>query len=381
MPPRRRRPYLKLGIAIVLVVGIGVAIQLRPRATLEVAVVRVARGAVRDVASSSTAGEVTPLSRALVRTEVPGRVLKRNFDRGQSVRRGDAVVALVATEFEVRVREARAALATAHVGITQADVNLKQAEDTYQRNLALTQRGALGTEQRDSAQSTRDGARAALAAARAKVAQAEAALQAARVTRDKVDLRAPFDGLLTDVAPYPGDELVIGAPVFEIIDAARLRVEATLDEADASRVRVGQPVEVTLDALPGKVFTGSVEQVGPALRRDPKGARVMPIRVAVQDGRELRAGMGANVRVVVAERGDVLYVPSNAVVGRGITRSVFVVADGRARVRPLKVGLSDWERTEILEGVAEGERIITTLNLKGLADGVTVQVKGEPARK
>jgi HlyD family secretion protein len=380
MPPRRRlNPYIKLSLGVVVLGGLGAAVELRPRPPVEVGAITVGRGSVRDVASSSTAGEVTPLSRALVRTEVPGRVLTRALDRGQTAKKGAIIVALDPTELDVRLKEARATLAAAQVGVTQADVALRQAEDLSRRNQALFQRQALGAEQRDSALSARDGAKAALAAARAKVAQAEAALQAARVARDKADLRAPFDGLLTDVIPYPGDELVLGAPVFEIIDAGKLRIEASLDEADASRVQPGQPAEVTLDALPGKVLPATVTQVGPALRRDAKGARVMPIRVEVADGRELRAGMGANVRVIVAERRDVVYLPSNAVVGRGVTRSAWVVQDGKARLRQVKVGLSDWERTEVLDGVKAGDQVITTLNAKGLADGAPVRVLGEPA--
>ncbi|HEY3353942.1 MAG TPA: efflux RND transporter periplasmic adaptor subunit [Polyangia bacterium] len=381
MKPRRRvNPYVKLSIGLVVVGGVGAAVELRPRPPVEVAVVQVTRGSVRDVASSSTAGEVTPLSRALIRTEVPGRVLRRAFDRGQTVKRNEVVVALDPTELDVRIKEARAAVAAAQVGVTQADVALKQAEDLATRNVALFQRQALGAEQRDSALSARDGAKAALAAARARVTQVEAALATARVLREKADLRAPFDGLLVDVVPYPGDELILGAPVFEIIDATRLRVEANLDEADASRVKVGQPAEITLDALPGKVLAASVAQVGPALRRDAKGARVMPIRVDVADAAELRAGMGANVRIVVAERRDVLFVPSNAVVGRGVTRSAWVVAAGRAQLRPIKVGLSDWERTEVLGGVADRDQVITTLNAKGLVEGAPVKVAGAPAK-
>jgi HlyD family secretion protein len=381
MPPRRRtNPYLKLGIVVVVLAGLGAAIELRPRAPLDVTVIPVARGSVRDICSSSTAGEVTPRSRALVRTEVAGRVLRRAFDRGQTVKKGDVIVALDPTDLEVRLKEARAGVAAARVGVTQADVSLKLAEDTYRRNVALVERGALGVEARDGAKSAKDSAHAALAAARAKVDQMEAAVATARVARDKADLRAPFDGLLTDVVPYPGDELVLGAPVFEIIDAGHLYVEATLDEADASRVAVGQPAEVTLDALTGKVLAARVSQVGPALRRDAKGARVMPIRVDVTEPGALRAGMGANVRVIVAERRDVLYVPSSAVVGRGITRSAWVIENGHARLRTIKVGLADWERTEVLSGLVEREPVITSLNAKGLVEGAPARVKGEPTK-
>jgi HlyD family secretion protein len=381
MPRPRRSLWIKLGVPLVVVVALGAAIELRPRPMIAVGVLKVARGTVRDIASSSTAGEVMPLQRALVRTEVPGRVVRRNHDRGETVKKGAVVVALDTAELDARLREARAALAAAHVGVTQAQVTLKQAEDTYARNHALFERKALGAEAVEQALSARDGAKAALLAARARVAQSEAAVQTARVARERSELHAPFDGLLADVVPYVGDEVIVGAPIFEILDAGKLRVEANLDEADASRAAVGQPVEVSLDALPKVTLRGSVSQVGPALRRDVKGARVMPIRVDLVDTSLLRAGMGANVRVVVAERANVLYLPSNAVVGRGFKRTVFVIQDGKARVRPIETGLADWERTEIKSGLNEGETVISTLNVKGLDDGVPVKVQADAPGK
>jgi len=378
MPRPRRRLWVKIVVPLVVLAALGLAIELRPRAVVEVGVVRVARGTVRDEVSSSTAGEVTPLQRATVRTEIPGRVLRRNSDRGAEVKRGAVVVALEAAELDGRLREARAAHAVAQAGVTQAQVTLSQAEETLRRTQTLLDRQAVGAEARDNARSARDGARAALAAARARVAQTAAAVQLAKVARDRAELRAPFDGLLTDVLPHVGDELVIGAPVFEIVDASRLRVDANLDEADASRVKVGQRVEVTLDALPGVTLKGRVAQVGPALKRDLKGARVMPIRVDLSDTKRLRAGMGANVRVVVAERAGVLYLPSNAIIGRGVKRSVFVIQEGKMRSRNIETGIYDWERTEITGGLKEGEEVISTLNVKGLDDGVPVKVKGAP---
>ncbi len=222
-------------------------------------------------------------------------------------------------------------------------------------------------------------AREAVRAQAAQLAQAEAALKVAQVARSRAQLTAPFDGVVADQPCNPGDELSPGALAFELIDDARLHVDASVDEADAARVRVGQPAWLTLDALPGMRFAGRVSQVAPAVRRDVKGARTLPIEVEVADARAageagVKPGMSVNVEIIVSEKPDVAFLPTNVIVGRGVKRTVFRVDGGRVKKVEVAVGLANWDRSEITSGVAPGERVVATLNAKGLDDGVEVKV-------
>src|SRR5439155_6243035 len=169
----------------------------------------------------------------------------------------------------------------------------------------------------------------------------------------------------------------------EIIDASKLPVEAAIDEADVGRVRVGQPATLKLDGMPGQPIAGVLSKVGPTVRKDLKGARTMPIEVDVLDvpaaaAAGLRAGMSANVEIRVAEKADVVSLPTNVIVGRGTRRTVFRVEEGRARVREVQVGLSNWDRSEILGGVSLNDQIVATLNAKALEDGVPVTAGAKP---
>ena len=94
----------------------------------------------------------------------------------------------------------------------------------------------------------------------------------------------------------------------------------------------------------------------------------------------VRPGMSANVDVRVAEKQNVLNLPTNVIIGRGTKRSVYVIDQAVARERPIQIGMSSWERTEIVSGLAEGDRVVANLNAKGLADGVAVQPAAERAR-
>jgi multidrug efflux pump subunit AcrA (membrane-fusion protein) len=92
----------------------------------------------------------------------------------------------------------------------------------------------------------------------------------------------------------------------------------------------------------------------------------------------VRPGMSANVDVQVAEKLNVLSLPTNVIIGRGTKRSVYVIASGIARARSVETGLSSWERTEIVSGLGEGEVVVGTLNVHGLADGMPVREMGLP---
>jgi len=382
LPPSRRRGTRTRWIVRAALLGAVVAgLALLPRALkpkpLAVKVIRVERATVRDEVSSSTAGEVRPALRATVRAEIGARVISVKHRRGDRVKRGEVVVALDAADLEARLAQAVATLRAQEVAIGQVRARVATATRQAERARTLAERGAGTTQLSEDAQAVAKEAEEALRAADAQRGQAESAVRVARVARGKAELTAPFDGLLVEVLPDPGEQLAPGAPVFELIDDRSLKVEATVDEADAAKVKIGQPAMLRLDALP-KPIAGRVAQVAPAVRRDLKGARVLPIDVEVADvpaalAAGLKPGMSANVEITVAEKRDVPSLPTSAVVGRGLKRTVFFVEGGVAHVRSVEIGVQNWERSEIVGGVSVGDTVISSLNVKGLEDGVAVR--------
>lgn len=377
------RTWRKWITRAVLVGGAAAAVALAPRAfrkpPVAVEVVRVEKATVRDEVSSSTAGEVMPERHATVRAELGARVMAVKHRRGDRVERGAVIVALDAADLDARVQQALATVEAQAAQVAQAEARAQAQARSAERAKALADKGA-GTSQlaEDAAAAAREAVEA-VKAARGLLAQSQAALRVARVARAKAELTAPFTGQLVEVSLDPGEELAPGAPVFEIIDDSRLHVEAAIDEADVGRVRVGQPATLKLDAMPDRPIAGALSKVGPTVRKDLKGARTMSIEVDVLDvpaaaRAGLRAGMSANVEIRVAEKAEVVSLPTNVIVGRGTRRTVFRVEDGRARVREVQVGLSNWDRSEILSGVSVGDQIVATLNAKQLEDGAPVTV-------
>src|SRR5262245_51671422 len=376
---RRRSPWLRRAIIAAVVVGVLVLLfrAVTNRPPLEVEVVKATRGTVTDEISSASAGEVLAERDATVRADLSGRVLAVKHRRGDRVKKGETVVAVDSADLEARVKQAQATVEAQRAQVAQADAHADAGRKTAQRSRSLAERGAETEQMADDAEARSREADAAARAAHAQLDQSVAALQVARVARSHAELTAPFDGLLVDITVDPGDELTMSGAVFQIVDDSRLRVEAPIDEADIGKVKVGQPATLRLDALPDQPIPGVVARMDPTVRKDEKGARTLKLEVEVANLEDavkkgLRSGMSANVDIRVAEKQDLISLPSNVIVGRGTRRTVYVVENGVAKEHVAQVGLSSWERSEIVSGVTEGQEVISSLNTKGLAEGVAV---------
>ena len=380
-PSRGRRAVGRIALIVALAAGGWFAQRSWPKKPLTVRVTKAAVGIVRDVVSSSVAGEVTPELQATVRSELGGQVVAVRFARGARVNKGDLIVQVDPLDLDARLQQAQAAADTAEAQRAQAQSRLDTLRHQAERASLLASRGA-GTVQisEDAAAAVTESAQSVQAITSQK-AQSQAALAVARVARSRADIAAPFTGVLTDVPVHLGETLPPGTPVLQIIDDGRLHVDATVDEADAAKVHEGQPAELHLDALPEHAIAGRVVRVDPVVKRDVKGARTLTVEVEVAGvtaarAAGLRPGMSANVEIIAAEKRDVLAVPSNAIVGRGVSRFVYALEpEGRLfrlRKRVVHIGLSNWERSEIASGLTAGTMVLLSLNEKGVEDGALV---------
>lgn len=358
-----------------LLAAVAIALVLAwPHKPLAVRVESVGRGLVEDVVTSAVAGEVTSAHSTQVRSEVEGVVAAVKARRGATVKRGQLIVSIDPGEFDARLAQARAQEEIAEASLAQAQAQEAAARPSAARVLRLLAHGAATEDAADRARAELLSALAGERLARAHIAEARAELQLAVLARRKADLTAPFAGALQQVYPEVGADLVPGAPAFDLIDEAATRVETSIDEADTARVAVGQEAELSLDAYPGVVFKGTVSLVAPAIAPDPRlgTTRSLPIWVDVAPDPRLRIGMSSTVQIIVAHKSGVLFIPSQLVLGRGVTRSVYRVEAGVARKVSVETGLSNWERTEILSGLSEGDAIVSSLDVPGLTDGVRV---------
>jgi membrane fusion protein, multidrug efflux system len=278
----------------------------------------------------------------LLRTEVTGRVQAIGFRDGQAVQRGQVLIALDASLNEAEVEQAQAELAL-------AQSNLKRTADLAAKNF-------VSSSAQDQAESN--------------VAVLQARLQLAQARLSKMRVVAPFDGVVGIRSVNVGDVLRDGTDIVNIEDIRTLKVDFRVPERFFTQIKVGLPVEVTTDALPGATYRGSIEAINPRL--DANG-RSLELRAALgnSDGR-LRPGMFARVRVIVGDRPAAFLVPEEAIVPQGDRFFVFRVVDGKAQRVPVRLGVRRDGQVELLDNVQVGDRIVVA--------GMRVQRDGQPVR-
>ncbi len=269
---------------------------------------------------------------------------------------------------------------------------MEQAEADFKRLESLFQQKAVSQSDRDqaalAARVAREAYQAALAnqrqnqarqeevlSSRANIEQLEAAVTVAKAMQAKAFIRAPFSGVIGDIFVDEGEAVTPGVPLLQLIQDSVRYVEAPFDEANAAELKVGQATRLNLDAYRGVDFPGEVEYIAPVVMLNPDLSRTLNVKVRVlEDQEKFIPGMSADVVVLVDEKENVLYLPSEALVRQ---RYAYVVENGIARRREVKIGIGNWKTTEILEGLEEGETVITSVSIKELQDGVKVRIVSE----
>jgi HlyD family secretion protein len=305
---------------------------------------------------------------------------------------------LVAGPSKEEIKAARANLEQAQASRDQAQVAYDQVADRpdvamLPQSLQLEQATiAYETAKANFELATRDPSAAELSAARSAIAQAEAALarlqegtsdedllvaqlavqqaelatEQARLSLDQAQhqlegttLTAPHDGVITAVGVKPG-ELSGGQPAFVLTDLSKFHIDITVDEIDIGRVAVGQPVTVTLDALPGETLTGRIDQIADTAQLD---SGVVTYKVTIDLGSTsapLRVGMTTNVDIVTERREQVLLVPNRYVRIDRTTGKAYVDRATGDQVQPIEIqiGLRDESFSEVLAGLQEGDTVV-----------------------
>jgi membrane fusion protein, multidrug efflux system len=278
---------------------------------------------------------------------VPGRVMKVGVAEGDAVREGQVLATIDPAPLQDERREAAASL-------EQAKATLQNAQSNLQRTQQLFDKGvAAGKEVED--------ARRDLAAAEAGLEQTSAVLDRATRQVARAEVRSPLSGQVIR-RMVNGGEQVDGTPAQPIVEVANLNqveLAANVPSSSMARVAPGQPVGVSSDAYPERVFTGSVLTVAPAV--DPStSAALVRIRIPNPD-RALKIGMFADARIQLSAHANAVVVPPSALVRtQGGAASVYVVSDDLAQRTDVQVGLETREAVEILTGVKDGQVVLTS---------------------
>ena len=339
-------------------------------------------------------GVVAARESASISSRIVATIAGIRVKAGDRVRAGDVLITLDARDVTEHTGLARASAVAAEKALTQARAAQSAAEAEHRlatasgkRITTLHARNSATDQERDEAGARLAGAAARLAGteaaiegADANLASARAAVGVATATESFSTVRAPFDGLVTERLTDPGTLAAPGVPLLRIESDGARQVVVRVDEARAAYVHPGDQMTVLIDAAaePGaddKGLEGVVAEVARAVGVDQ---RAFTVKVRLPSSVTARTGSFARVVFRGAPR-QALLVPAHAIQRHGQVLSVYVVQDGVARLRLIRVGASSSEGVEVVTGLDAGESIVVS-PLTRLADGARVTVASVPTR-
>ena len=294
-----------------------------------------------QAAAEKVPGSLRARLRAVIEAKVSGRIAKLSAVEGKSVQAAELLA-------ELDVQEIKAKLDQAVAVKEQAERDLVRYDELYRKN--ATAREAF------------EGMQAKAAVARAAVVEAQTMLGYARIT-------APFNGVITRKLADVGDLAAPGKPLFEMEDPASLRFEASLPESLLGKAELGAVFSVKIASIP-EDLRGKVSEVAPTA--DPN-SRTFLVKLDLPQNGALRSGLFGHVEIPLPER-PILKIPAPALIKRGQMEIVFVVQDGKARLRLVRSGQRLEREVEILAGISPGERLVGE-GAAALRDGQPVEAR------
>jgi HlyD family secretion protein len=408
---------MKLGLfAGLLVIVVGAIVALGAAKGRKKAVeVRMEQVGTRDLVAVVTAsGKIEPDTKVDILSDIQGRITRIGVKEGDMVKKGDFLIQIDPAVYVAAVARSEALLSSSQSDLIRARANEDQAKRALSRSLELqkTSPTLITTESVEQAQTAADVAVANTKASQAMVEQARAGLQEARDNLSKTRIMAPISGRVTRLAVEEGEVAVPGTfsrdvgLLMTIADMSRILAKVQVDETDVVRLADGDSVEVSIDAFPDTTFTGRVTKISNSAKLTATSTasgsndRAVDFDVEVtllNPPKDIRPDLSCTARMVTDVRKGVLSVPiialtvrenhpvpnESAAVKPDTTKAgkkkesegVFVVTEGLANFRAVKVGIAGDEYFEVLEGVKAGETIVagTYQAIRDLKDSTRVK--------
>jgi HlyD family secretion protein len=380
---RRRRKWILWG-AIALVVAAGAAwYAAQPRVVTVQTTTLVTTYPSQQFVLLNATGYVVAQRKAAISSKATGRLEWLGVAEGSRVKAGDIIARIDARDVNAQSEAAAANVNAAMAALTQAQAEERDALSQLKRAQDLLTKGFVSAASVDTAKARADRAVAGVANAQAAIASAQATARNALVSIDYTVIRAPFDGVILSknanvgdlVTPFSNAADSKGA-VVSMADMSTLEVEADVAESSLSKIKVGQPAEIVLDALPDTRFRGRISRMVPTVDR-AKATVMTKVQFDVIDPRILPE-MSAKVSflaqdVTPEQQKPLLAVASDALTQRDGRAVVFVIRDGRAVAVPVTAGLKIGDLTAVSGDLKSGEKAVARPDA-ALVGGTLVKV-------
>ncbi len=341
---------------------------------VEVDLVSVLRGEVRATASNTRAGTVDACNRARMSPMMGGQIAVLPVKEGDRVKQGQVLLELwnddLRAQLSLAKQERGAAVARADEACAAASVAAREAERF--ENLRAQQ---LTSEERaDIADGEAKSRTAACSAMQSMIKVSDAKIQMAGAHLEETILRAPFAGTVAEINGEVGEVVtpspvgVATLPTIDLIDNSCIYISAPIDEVDAPAIRAGMKANISLDAFPEETFPATIRRVAPYVIALEKQARTLVVEAEFDEpSQELLPGYSADVEILLSVHSDVLYIPTQAIINGN---TVLVLdEEGILREKQLKIGLQNWQVTEVVSGLKEKQKVVLSVDREGVSVG------------
>jgi HlyD family secretion protein len=452
-----KKVTIAVGGAFLVTLAIGGAVYRSRKDLVTVQSSKVQRLDLASVVSAS--GEIKPKTYVNIGANAFGKITKLYVKEGDRVKRGQMLAQLENVQSAADVNATRASLEVAQTDAVAADAALKTAIADQERAKADADRMKLDWDRAQAlykeqliAKSEFDSRKNAYATAAAGLAQAEARIVQAKAQKDSADRRigqskanltrvsdvlqktayeAPFDGVITNLPVREGETVVIGiqnspgSTLMTLADMSVITAEVKVDETDIVNVSLGQPAEISIDAIPKQTFKGFVSEIGNNAIVRSTGVSTSQQTTASQEAKDfkvvvtlsnppqdLRPGLSATAKITTATRPNVLSIPIQALTVRSradlrradekdsvqaaspqtaasnaaeheVLQGVFVIRNKKAEFVPVQTGITGTTDVEVVQGLHEGDEIVTGSYkvLRTMRPGASVKVDNAPPKK
>ncbi len=345
---------------------------------ITVQTVKVERALVEDTVANTRVGSLEACNRSRISPSIGGQVSRLFVDEGDSVSQGQVLLELWNEDRKAALRQVEAGLNFAKADQARLCLTADAAEREAKRTKQLEAKNLTSEERLDQTQTQAMASRAACDSAKARTQEAEARIELAVASLAQTYLTAPFAGIVAEVTGEVGEFTtpsppgVATPPAIDLLTNDCHYVIAPIDEVDAASLAVDMPVRVTMDAFGNREFPGTIRRVAAYVLDIAKQARTVDIEVAFDEAshqKEFIAGYSADVEVILAVRENALRLPTEAI--RDGQWAWILNEDGIIEQRDIKTGISNWQFTEIVEGLSEGETVVLALGRDDIQLGMS----------
>jgi RND family efflux transporter MFP subunit len=338
---------------------------------------------IKEVVSEE--GIVKPAKEIDLSSEIQAKVLRLPVKEGDRVSEGALVCELDGSVLKSQLEEVRAQLEVQRSRLEELVVEVEHLRKTCERCKQLLADGTVSQQYYDDQKAKLDTAERRYVTAQATLESTTKSMDVFEVRLSKTRIHSPIRGSIITIDIEEGEVAVPGKPIMNIVDESQIRIEAEIAEAHIGLVHPGQKVFVSADSLPDITFNGTLARIDPLAL--PKGEIIEVTRAAEErvfrgiialekEDPPFHPGMSVYVDFLTGYKERALTIPSEAIFSEGKNYFVYIIEEDHAKKVKVRTGLRDVLTTEIIEGLKEGDRVITS-DLTKVKDGYRIKIKDE----